>query len=149
MEKKKADAKREAEGVKSEQRAREVAQRKLNRAELEAAQLADQLPELRTAVANARGALGAEQRAATKAAEAGKALQAEMVALVETVAQEKQLVRGGGRRRRKACSIEGEVGHLTGRTRGEVEVGSLTAVHLLHLAHHLETCLPPHAGAAI
>ena len=92
VEKKKADARRELEALKSEQRGRELVQRRLNRAELEAMQLADQLPGLRNAVHNMASQLGSEQREAAREAAAARQLATEVAALVEEVAAEKKLV---------------------------------------------------------
>ena len=94
MEKKKADAKREAEAAKAEQRARDVCQRRLNRAELEAMRLGEEIPGLRNTAHNAAAQLGSEQRVAAREAAAAAALAAELSALVGTVAQEKKLVGG-------------------------------------------------------
>lgn len=93
VEKKKADAAREAEAAKGEQRAREVCQRQLDRAEMEAMQLGEALPGLRIAVTNTAAQLAAEQREAAREVAAGAALTAELAALVEMVAGEKKLVR--------------------------------------------------------
>lgn len=92
MEKKKGEARAAAEAVKGEQRGREACQRRLNRAELEGGQLAEQLPGLRNAAANMAAALGAEQRAAAREAAAAAAAQAEVARLVAEVAAEKRLV---------------------------------------------------------
>jgi hypothetical protein len=92
VEKKRGEAKREAEAVKCEQRGREVAQRRLNRAELEGKQLAEQLPGLQNTVANMEAQLAAEQRQAGREVAAGRKLAAEVAAMVGEVAVEKQLV---------------------------------------------------------
>lgn len=98
MEKIRGDAKLAAEALKAEHRAREVCQRRLNRAELEAGRLQEQLPGLQAAVASAGAALAAEQRSAALEAEATAALTSEVTALVAAVAEEQQLVRQRGGR---------------------------------------------------
>ena len=108
VEKKKADAKREGEAVRSEQRGREVCQRRLNRAELEARQLAGELPGLQAAVASLAAALVGEQNAAEREAAEAARLQGEVAGMVEQVASEKKLVRAGVRAggcRRCVCAL--------------------------------------------
>lgn len=95
MEKKKADAKREGEAVRSEQRGREVCQRRLNRAELEARQLAGELHGLQAAVSSLAAALVGEQKAAEREAADAARLQGEVAGMVEQIAAEKKLVSWG------------------------------------------------------
>lgn len=94
VEKKKGDAKREGEAVRAEQRTREVCQRRLNRAELEAHQLGEQLPGLQAAVASMAAALVGEREAEREAREAAR-LQEEVAGMVGQVAAERKLVRRG------------------------------------------------------
>jgi len=89
----KANAKREGEAVRSEQRGREVCQRRLNRAELEARQLAGELPGLQAAVSSLAAALASEQKVAERKAAEAAQLQDEVAGMVEQVAAEKKLVR--------------------------------------------------------
>ncbi|PRW58036.1 coiled-coil domain-containing 146-like [Chlorella sorokiniana] len=91
VEKKKGDAKREGEAVRSEQRGREVCQRRLNRAELEARQLAGELPGLQAAVSSLAAALTGEQKAAEREAAEAARLQGEVAGMVEQIAAEKKL----------------------------------------------------------
>lgn len=93
VENKKADAKREGEVVRSEQRGREVCQRRLNRAELESRQLAGELPGLHAAVASLAAALVGERKAAEREAAEAARLQGEVAGMVQQVAGEKKLVR--------------------------------------------------------
>ena len=101
VEKKRGDARREAEAVRGEQRGREAAQRRLNRAELDSKQLAEQLPGLQITVGNMGAQLVAEQRQAGKATAVSRKLAAEVAAMVEEVAAGKQLVSASGRGRGK------------------------------------------------
>ena len=91
VEKRRGNAWREAGAVKSEQRRRDVCQRRLNRAELDARQLGEQLPGLQAAVASLGGALAAERRVAAREAEATAALAGQLAALVAEVAGEQKL----------------------------------------------------------
>lgn len=93
MKKRKGDAKREAEAVRAEQRGREVTQRRLNRAELEAMQLQEQLPGLQNTLHSLASQLEADQLEAAAAAQAARALQAEVEGAVEQVVAEKRMVR--------------------------------------------------------
>lgn len=93
VEKKKGEARREAEAVKAEQRGRDVAQRRLNRAELEAKQLQEQLPGLHNTVHNLTSQLAADQREAAAQAQAARTLQAEVEGVVVRIVAEKKLVR--------------------------------------------------------
>ena len=92
MKKRKGDAKREAEAVRAEQRGREVTQRRLNRAELEAMQLQEQLPGLQNTLHSLASQLEADQLEAAAAAQAARALQAEVEGAVEQVVAEKRMV---------------------------------------------------------
>lgn len=92
VEKKQAEAKREADAVKWEQRGRGVVQRRLNRAELAVKEAQEALPGLANAVHNMRSQLGGEQRAQAREAEATRQLAGELAELVEVVAAERKLV---------------------------------------------------------
>lgn len=93
MKKRKGDAKREAAAVRAEQRGRDVTQRWLNRAELEAKELQEQLPGLQNTVASLASQLAADQQAAATAAQAAAAQQAEVESMVEGVVAQKKMVR--------------------------------------------------------
>jgi hypothetical protein len=129
VEKKRGEAKREADAVKCEQRGREVAQR-LNRAELEVKQLAEQLPGLQNTVANMGAQLAAEQRQAVQEVAAGRKLAAEVTAMVGEVAAEKQLV-SNSRWEGDLQALLQAVVHAAHRKQSR-EAANCTAEHLLH-----------------
>lgn len=79
--------------MRAEQRGREVCQRRLNRAELEARQLGEQLPGLQAAVGSMAAALVGERRAAEQEAWEAARLQEEVAGMVGQVAAERKLVR--------------------------------------------------------
>jgi hypothetical protein len=93
VEKRKADAKREGDAVKAEQRGSELLQRRLDRAEGDAKRASEELPRLRMAVQNCKADLASAQRAQRRESAAARQLQQELAQLLDAVAGEKQLVR--------------------------------------------------------
>ncbi|KAL4432605.1 hypothetical protein ABPG77_000542 [Micractinium sp. CCAP 211/92] len=91
VKKRKGDAKREAAAVRAELRGRDVTQRRLNRAELEAKELQEQLPELQNTVASLASQLAADQQAVAAVAQAAAAQQAEVERMVEGVVAQKKM----------------------------------------------------------
>lgn len=93
-EKREAEAKRGRDAVKAEQRACELLQRRLERAELDVEKAAEELPGLRVAVQNCKASVASAQRTQRREAAAAQEAQQELERALGAVAGEKQLVRG-------------------------------------------------------
>ena len=103
VEKKKAELARSSEASRTEQRGRDTALRRLNRAQMEGEQLQEQLTPLENASQNMRSQLGALQKQGAREAAASGRLQEEVLGMVEQVAAEKKLVGAGQSERCGTC----------------------------------------------